>query len=124
GPWTGALLAGALLLKRWVDDQMRAQRAADLLSTELDGQVVSMHNLNDEMLLSHLRSEGVLGAFLDLGLSLDTVKEAIAGNSDAVAEVEDTLGEAYGSIPFGSIERWKNLTHEVTGGLVGQGSEV
>lgn len=106
GPW-GIAIAGATLgLTHFLREQRRVREMTEELRVELEGLAPTVGELSDEFLLSKLRQRDVLEAFADTGLTLDDLREAMSGSTEAQERLndathlgDDILGQVANKVP-------------------------
>lgn len=118
-PWgialTGAALALSVFMKRAAD----TSRAVDSLRDNLGGAAADFDTLSDEMLVAHLKSEGVLAAWNDLGMSMDDLRSALTGSDEDFKRLNDAAWET-----VSWTQDFGDAAHGLTFGLVGSRNET
>jgi TP901 family phage tail tape measure protein len=91
GPWGAALIAGAVLVSKYIQKKQEAKARVDEFTAALDRQTGALTRANREMAIDALEKSGALDSARELGISLEDVGAAATGNERAIARVNDQL---------------------------------
>lgn len=93
GPWGLAFAGAVAAVTLFVTKQAEAKRFSDELKDSLDAQTGAVTENTKQKIAARLQDEGWLERARELGISIQTVTDAAAGNTTAM----DTLRKAYES---------------------------
>lgn len=91
GPWGIALIAGTALLAKFWGEQREAKARVEELTAALDQQTGAITANAEEVAFKNLQDSGAIDLAKKYGISLDLVREAALGNTDALAQVNAEL---------------------------------
>lgn len=118
----GAIGAATLIIGAFIDEQARIDAAGEAVRDSLDKTTGAFTQYSREIVAKELQDSGAAATAERLGISLETLTDAVFGNSDAIAEYRKNLPATAGaSGQFATDIRKLNREFE---GLAGKVSEA